>query len=94
MRVSRFSRARSRVRRISAGVNRLKTSSEDSGSCQNYSVLASHGSSWWGARGPNGSPVGIIGWNVALLRQSEDALFENELGVARAHVCCERLCPW
>lgn len=35
MRVSRFSRALSRVRRMSAGAKRLKTSSEDSGNSQN-----------------------------------------------------------
>jgi hypothetical protein len=36
MRVSRFSRAVSRVRRISAGEKRLKISSVDSGSSQNW----------------------------------------------------------
>jgi hypothetical protein len=35
MRVSRFSRALSRVRRMSEAEKRLKTSSEDSGSSQN-----------------------------------------------------------
>lgn len=34
--VSRFENAVSRVRRMSAGVNRLKTSSVDSGSSQNF----------------------------------------------------------
>lgn len=34
--VSKFDKARSRVRRMSAGVNRLKTSSVDSGSSQNF----------------------------------------------------------
>jgi hypothetical protein len=36
IRVSRFSKALSRVRRMSAEEKRLKTSSEDSGSSQNY----------------------------------------------------------
>ena len=35
IKVSRFSNALSRVRRMSAGENKLKTSSEDSGSSQN-----------------------------------------------------------
>lgn len=39
MRVSRFSSAVSRVRRISAGEKRLKMSSVDSGSSQNCGVL-------------------------------------------------------
>ena len=40
IRVSRFSRALSRVRRISAGAKRLKTSSDDSGSSQNYEAVS------------------------------------------------------
>jgi hypothetical protein len=43
--VSRFSRALSLVRRMSAAENRLKMSSDDSGSSQNYkdiSALESH----------------------------------------------------
>jgi hypothetical protein len=36
MSVSKFSMALSRVRRMSAGAKRLKTSSDDSGSSQNY----------------------------------------------------------
>ena len=40
MRVSRFSRAVSRVRRMSAGEKRLKISSVDSGSSQNCWQLA------------------------------------------------------
>jgi hypothetical protein len=39
IKVSRFSKAVSRVRRISAGENKLKTSSVDSGSSQNYARL-------------------------------------------------------
>lgn len=40
MRVSRFSRAESRARRISAGEKRLKISSVDSGSSQNCGVFS------------------------------------------------------
>jgi hypothetical protein len=39
IKVSRFSKAVSRVRRISAGENKLNTSSVDSGSSQNYARL-------------------------------------------------------
>lgn len=40
--VSKFPNALSRVRRMSAGVNRLKTSSVDSGSSQNYTLVVSN----------------------------------------------------
>ncbi len=40
--VSKFPSALSRVRRMSAGVNRLKTSSVDSGSSQNYTLAVSN----------------------------------------------------
>ena len=39
-RVSKLGNALSRVRRMSAGVNRLKTSSVDSGSSQNFKTSA------------------------------------------------------
>lgn len=86
MSVSRFSMALSRVRRISAGEKRLKTSSEDSGSSQNYGPLAEDvRTRLLLCDETDRGPVGIVGGYVSLLRQPKDTLLEDELGVTGTH---------
>ena len=84
--VSRLARLLSRVRRISAGEKREKTSSVDSGSSQNYAhavvVSPEHATSKQKAYP---SPVGVVGGDLLGLRQAEDALLEGEFRVGGAH---------
>lgn len=84
-RVSMFSNAWSRVRRMSAGEKRLNTSSEDSGSSQNWSRVSKRPGSEWTVT--DRGPVGVVGGYATLLGQPEYALLEDNLGVAGAHVC-------
>lgn len=85
MRVSRFSSAVSRVLRMSDGEKRLKMSSVDSGSSQNCgpSRLAGNKRRW--SRLAHRCPVGIIGGDDLVLRESEDALLEYQLRVGGPH---------
>lgn len=82
MRVSRFSRALSRVRRMSAEAKRLKTSSEDSGNsqncCQKPSSVQKRSQEtrvWATYR----SPVRVVSRYVALTTEPEDAFLEDKL---------------
>ena len=83
-RVSRFCIDASLVRRMSAPENRLKTSSTDSGSCQNYTVstkpLADLPRDMTYA-----CPVWVVGGDVLVFREPKDALLEDELGLGGAH---------
>jgi hypothetical protein len=84
-RVSRFSKAVSRVRRISAGEKRLKMSSVDSGSSQNCGVSRSVS----GVRTRSGPayrcPVWIISGDDPVLGEPKDALLEHQLRVRGSH---------
>lgn len=89
-RVSRFEMEASRVRRMSAPEKRLKTSSADSGSSQNCSDVESAfpkvpQRSQISDRMTYSGPVGIIGCNVLLLGEPEDALLEDKLGLGGSH---------
>ena len=85
MRVSRFSRAASRVLRISAGEKRLKISSLDSGSSQNCVQTRSVDVIALVFRLAYRCPVWIIGGYDFALRKFEDALLEHELRVGGSH---------
>lgn len=83
IKVSRFARLLSRVRRMSAGENNEKTSSVDSGSSQNCTHLSTaycrkHNSTYVG-------PIVVIGGDGGRLSQAKDALLEGELGVGSTH---------
>jgi ribosomal protein L33 len=67
MRVSRFCKAMSRVLLMSAGENKLKISSVDSGSSQNYVVYRSANRMLKPARMAYRCPVWIIGRDVFIL---------------------------
>ena len=82
MSVSRLERVPSRVRRMSLAENKLKTSSVDSGSCQN---CEGQHSSWIVQQRAYACPVRIIGGDGPGILKLEDALLKDELGLGGAH---------
>lgn len=98
-RVSRFVNAVSRVRRMSAGVNILKTSSVDSGSSQNFYSQRSQRDN----KPPTSAifeeernnthfgPERIVSRYVLILRQAEDALLEDKLRLRGSHIGSSKL---
>jgi hypothetical protein len=96
--VSRFSNAVSRVRRISAGENRLKISSVDSGSSQNYmetiSVYKASQAHRWLTDAQYGSSAGMTLSSESLKMPCLNTSFESEapiLGYAWHLLLCWRV---